>query len=82
MIYICKLHWNQDVLRKYRDFMTSLSTNEDLKALIASEAMGFVRSIQQLPFLGTPAAATAIYYEDFIRKLVQHMHSQHIHLIS
>jgi hypothetical protein len=63
------------VHEKYTEFLEKLEGDEELKKLETTEAMGFIRSIEDLPFLASRADSD-VRYEPFIRKLVSHVRSR------
>lgn len=64
-----------EVVEKYKSFIQSVSENENVLKLVENESMGFVKSIQNLPFLNDPVAVD-VYYEPFVMKLVKHIENQ------
>jgi hypothetical protein len=64
-----------ELVQKYKDFLGGISENEDVKAAISGECMGFISSIQQLPMRHSGVSAP-IYFESLVNKLVSHLQSQ------
>ena len=65
------------VNKKFQEFLSAFKDCEEVKKQVENESIGFVRSMQQLPFIDNEDGVVAdVYYESFIMKLVSHMQSQ------
>jgi len=70
-----------ELVEKFKDFVDSITENDDVKAAVSGECMGFISSIQRLPMQSSGVAAP-IYFETFVKKIVSHLQSQLIILPS
>lgn len=66
-------------MKSYKKYVDTMNADAVVQGYVETEAIGFVRTVKQLPFVGTSSTAD-VYYEQFILKLVAHMHTQLIRL--
>jgi len=62
-----------EILTKYQEFYSALSTDDNVKASVDSEINGFVDIYEQLDSITSKTSTQTIRFEPFMGKLVQHV---------
>lgn len=67
-----------ELSRKFKTCVSDMEKNEAIMECVRGESLGFVKSIQDLPFLDSEEERVVadVYYESFIMKMVAHMQAQ------